>query len=142
MNPAFGTSFGLALMLLALGHICLHHFLAKEQPEEALSLRTALFPWPKGGRVVAGFAILAAVFFLVMSLKVAGGGSHSYKAVFVLLLFSSPLVAHLAWVLSCCKRQGTVWLFFPRSPSQMAMRWALVIPAAVAAVSLLFGLRR
>ena len=140
MNESLAFSLGLSLAFFALGHACLHHFVDKEHPGKLLPLVTALLPWPGKGITVAAIALLAALFFFLLAFKVSGGPS-SLKATLVFLLFASPLVAHFAWLLSCCRKVENTWFFVPGSPSQTAVRWVLLIPAVATLFFMLLRLR-
>jgi hypothetical protein len=136
MNSPFMLVLGLALMFFALGHSCLHYFLAQEKSGQSLPVSDAILPWPKQGRVVALMAFGAALAFGVFAVKI-GFGKPRPNALLVFLLFASPLLVHIAWLLSCFHRQSGSWLFLAHQPDPRYLGWALAVPAAVSALSLL-----
>ena len=137
MNEPFALSLGIFFICLALGHGCLHHFLAEENRGQTLPLTAALLPRPRRGVLVASIALLVALLFLFMAFVVFGRDS-TWRAALLLTLLTFPLGAHVAWLILCCKKIGNTWLFVPGNPSPRTslrlIRWALGIPAIVMAI--------
>jgi hypothetical protein len=133
MDPVLAVSLGVSMTFVAFGHVCLHHFLAIEQPDRRFPLWVAVFPWPKRGRAVAAVAGLAALPFLWV-FGIALGSAPNPKsdgALLVFVLFATPLLAHAAWLVYCIDWRGPGLAFVSRQPSARAVRWTLAIPAAI-----------
>ena len=140
MNEFFALSLGLGVMFFTLGHGCLHHFISQERSGEALPLMTVFVPRPGRGLFVASVAFLLALLFLLLAFKVFGGQSTP-RAAFFFVLFACPLMAHVAWLFSRCRKTGGAWAYVPASPSsrasQLVVRWVFAIPVIATAIVVL-----